>query len=117
MSKGGAVLRLEGRGFELRGSIVLPYLKLNVSAFIVLSARDVLSVDFASDLSECNKSLTIKTVAVVADIDRLTALPLRKVYRNNRPVVDCGFNTNGGRHMGGTFFARFGIYAVFADYF
>lgn len=95
----------------------MPYLTLNVSAFIVLSARDVLSVDFASDLSECNKSLTMKTVAVVADIDRLTALPLRKVYRNKRPVVDCGCNTKGESQMGGTFFARFAIYAVFAKYF
>lgn len=100
---GGALLRLEGGRLRLRTGIILPYVTLKLTTFVVRSDRDVMAIYFGSSLLQCNNSVTMKTVAVLADIVRFTVLPLRKVTRKTRPVSDCGCNTGGTSEMGGAF--------------
>ncbi len=66
--KGQACLELRAGRVEVSNGLIFPYITLKVSAFVVRDDRDIVSMYFGSSLLGCKKSVTINTVAVLADM-------------------------------------------------
>ena len=111
------VLRLKAANMALRREVILPFLGLGLSSFVMVSTESVLSVCFTSSLSRYGGDVAVGAMTVLTSINQLITMPLSGICQGGQPLISYNYGAKKLERVKKAFFCQFGACVAYTTVF
>ena len=111
------ILKLKRSGLALKKQVVLPYLGLGLSSFVMLSTESILSVSFTSSLARYGGDVAVGAMTVLNSLNQLISMPLSGICQGGQPLISYNYGARKMERVREAFFCQFTVCVAYTGLF
>ena len=87
--------------------VILPYLALGISTFVMLSTESILNISFNSSLSRFGGDVAVGAMTIISSCNQLVTLPLQGICQGGQPIMSYNFGADKKERVKQAFICQF----------
>lgn len=108
------ILKLKKCNLKMEKDIILPFLALGISSFIMLSTESLLSISFTSSLSRYGGDLAVGAMTIITSVSQLVLMPMQGICQGGQPIISYNYGAGNKDRVKKAFFTQFKVCVAFS---